>query len=79
MRDHFTFTAGRLLCRHIRDALAEAQIIYPSIQWHESNGLLERRFTVAGNQQELVAIQTALARWFDEIEKAASKESDDGR
>jgi len=63
MGSEFSFTAGRLLCGHIRDFLASRKFAGMEIEWMESSGWLERTFTVKGRDEDVQLINRAIAKW----------------
>ncbi|HXE82942.1 MAG TPA: hypothetical protein VN513_06400 [Gemmatimonadales bacterium] len=58
----FTFIAGRLLCGRIRDFLRHAAFADPRIEWIESSGLIQRRFTIRGPSDDVQWLGTELYR-----------------
>ena len=59
----FTIILGRLLCRQFRDYLATAKLHYPSLQWHEESGWIERTFHVVGSAEAITQVSADAQRW----------------
>jgi len=53
----FTFTAGRLLCSHIRYQLDKAKLQGHEFDYVESPGFLEREFVLTGDYATLKTIE----------------------
>jgi hypothetical protein len=62
-RAKFSFTAGRLLCGHVRDFLKESIFLGKDIEYLESSGWFERTFTIKGNAQDILEIKEAINEW----------------
>ena len=59
-----TFTAGRMLCRPIRDFLQRCKFDDLNIEFYESSGFLERTFMVKGNEKDVTTVRHSLYKWF---------------
>jgi hypothetical protein len=59
----YRISVGRLLCSHVRDYLAQQKLRGFQIEYHESSGLLEREFTIAGDRDCVLLIKDALEQW----------------
>lgn len=63
MNATLTFTAGRLLCRHVRDILSQYQVMGANIKWVESSGWIERDFLIRGDDDSVLKIKQVLEKW----------------
>lgn len=59
-----TFTAGRLVCGHIRDMLNQAKFLWPDVSYYESSGWLERNFIIKGDAEHVAIIKRNLDGLF---------------
>jgi hypothetical protein len=59
---------GRILCGKVRDYLSEERMKGRNIQWHESSGWIQRRFTISGSDADVAHIGQTLMAWFKRME-----------
>lgn len=57
------FECGILLCRRVRDFLAEQKLTHPDLCWHESSGWVSRDFTIVGEQLTIQTVAKSIDRW----------------
>lgn len=53
-------TVGRLLCGTVRDYLGRLKVLGHNIEWHESSGILSRRFTIRCDDRARSAVRLYL-------------------
>ena len=63
------FTAGRILCRSIRDFLKRCQFDGLNIEFYESSEFWERTFVVKGNNKDIANIKHSLSIWNEDLDK----------
>jgi len=63
---YYTFEAGRLLCGQIRNFLESQKFTGRDIDFIESTGFFTRKFTVKGNDKDVLVIKKALDLWADD-------------
>ena len=62
------FTAGRLLCSHVRNFLKKCQFKGMSITFMESDGWIERDFVISGNDDDMVFVKDSLNKWVNSLD-----------
>lgn len=60
---HMTITAGRMLCKHIRQFLDSEMFKGRSIEYLESKGLIERDFIIKGSDTDVLHIKRVFDVW----------------
>lgn len=67
----YCLEVGLGLWGEARDFLARLALTDSSLRWHEGRGWVTRRFDVVGSPESLHAIQTAVARFKHQTQRAA--------
>lgn len=62
------FTAGRLMCRQIREYLQQ-ECFGTSTQFLESSGWIVRDFVVAGEDEHIEKISLKISDWYQHMIK----------
>ena len=62
-----TFTAGRLVCRHVRYFLEKCQFKGMDVTYMESSGWIEREFTIKGPDNDINHISQALSAYAKQL------------
>lgn len=60
----FNFTAGRLICRHVREMLEDEVFSGRPIRWREGRGWIERQFTVVGPISHVEQVRERMFHWL---------------
>lgn len=62
-----TLEVGRLLCIPLREFLELCKFKGMNISFHESSGILERAFTIKGEDSDMVKLKRVLDSWMREV------------
>jgi len=65
---NMTFTAGRMLCGKIRYFLDQCKFKEMDIDYIESDGWVERTFTIKGSNKDVLTVQASLKSWADDLD-----------
>ncbi len=57
------FTAGRLICGHVRNFLKKCQFKGMDIMFMESDGWIERDFVISGSDNDINIVRASLDNW----------------